>query len=228
MGFMKERNKSPWKGAFVDNDYLDTTFESQDIEQIVREDFPDMENKRLESLCTTIRTHRRKTFAILIIREMTERILELPEDNVSLHDEALFNAPFQTSSAYSRDSFPWTSFSTDISDVLYDGQWRIPPRLSRTHHQFFPVKDFIFPFTSVPSHIGQGTFGDVYKIDIAEGHIEYKKGYTSVSNYKALHLVLYTRTRRILRRQQSIANSKSTQTRSPGSTRGSTNEASTQ
>jgi hypothetical protein len=181
MEFMKNLNQSPWKGAFIDDDYLVQTFESKDIEKIVREDFPDMGEERLQSRCATIRKYRRKIFAILIIEELTERISDLPDDDRSLDDEALFNAPFQASVPYSQDSFPWASFTTDISDVLYRGQWCIPPRLSRTHHQFFPVQEFVFPFTSVPSHIGQGTFGDVYRIDIADGHIEYGQGFDSVS-----------------------------------------------
>ena len=177
---MKEANKSPHRGGFIGEDYLVGLFQPNNIRPVLQEDHPRMPGPALDRLCAKICDHLRKTFTILILAEKTEVITSLCEDQSFLDDEALFNAPFFASEPYRRGMFPWKPRRTDIADILYQKQWLVPPRLSNSVHQMFPVRDFIFPFTSKPDMINYGSFGAVYSVDIAERHLEYLQGFDTV------------------------------------------------
>lgn len=174
----RDKNKLPIRGRFLGIEDLKEILTFDDIKTLLREDFPNMDDEALEHWCVVIRDHRRKSYTILILEDMADKIDQLDKDNHELHDEALFNQPFSNTGPC---DFPWEPVDSNIAKILKEWQWIVPPRLLNNVHQTFPAKLFRFPFVQESERIGYGSFGTVHETKIAEGHLDYADGYDSVS-----------------------------------------------
>jgi hypothetical protein len=60
-------------------------------------------------------------------------------------------------------------------------QWVVPPQLVSDIHQWFPAQNFIFPIEEMPEFQDSGSYGAIWKVNIAKGHLEYPNGIEKVS-----------------------------------------------
>lgn len=176
------------KGGFIQRGLLDTILTDRSIKLSLREDFKSdaINDSDFEELCKVVGSQFKKTYALLLLVEEAKYIREICEyriDGKGLNDDILFDAPFLSSETYDPKQFPWRpqGASRRISEVLAQKQWLVPPQLVSHTHQRFPVQDFIFPFEEEPSNFQHGSFGSLFKVKFAKGHLEYPDGFDQVS-----------------------------------------------
>ncbi|KAJ4299795.1 hypothetical protein N0V90_005041 [Kalmusia sp. IMI 367209] len=181
MASRKEANQLRLRGAFVDYHFLDQALQSHSIKILLQENscHRDMNDRALDDLSTVISKRFKKTFALLLYTDRTDAIRKIRDYSEELSDDVLFSTPLLSSRPYDPELFPWDPQDSmkDVRDSLIRTQWIIPPRLVSHTHQRFPVKDFIFPFEDRPEGINHGSYGTVYKVKIAEGHLEFIDGF---------------------------------------------------
>jgi len=183
MEFMSATNQLPMKGGFIEYDFLDQTLGRREIRLLLKEDFEQMSENRLDELSAIISQSFKKTYALLLMSDRADAIRRIVDDRNRFDDDHFFNAPFQVSRAYEPDLCQWRPQESmaEVRDILIRKQWLIPPRLVSNIHQQFPAREFIFPFVEKPELINYGSFGGVYKVRIAARHLEFSEGFGPVS-----------------------------------------------
>lgn len=173
-------NKLKYRGDFLDIGYVMEELTIPKIKALLEEDFPDRAEEDYERWAEVIHNRLRKSYAILILADNTHLIEEFNLQSVEQDDHTLFRQPFLSREHYEEYSFPWNPRNSILAKVLDENQWFIPPQLSSHVHQTFPARHFRFPFVNQPTRIGHGGFGNVFQVEIADGHIEYTAEYNSV------------------------------------------------
>ena len=172
----KKANNMEERGGFVPNEFLDILLTPRNIKKRLQTDFPRLEEMRLEQWTRTIHKSGMKLYAILILLDESRRIKDLftrPKPPV-VDDVLLFQEDFCTEKDLQKIGL-W-----DIKESFYRAQWIFPPLLTGKSLQKFDPTSFIFPFTSKRKKVGHGSFGVVFKVEIAKGHMKLPPEYVSV------------------------------------------------
>jgi hypothetical protein len=120
----------------------------------------------------------RKLFAVLVLAELEKSILDI------IIVRGIADDVFP---AYDSDAIPLGS--SDERRRFLKEQWAIPPILGRERHLEFP-SGTILPFLQ-KKFVDHGTFGVVYKVRVAEGHLHGPRpGYAAVGTVMFISLYL--------------------------------------
>ena len=141
------------------------------------------ERIKIEKLESYVRKEASKLYAILLLVGHSQRIVQLYNEDHPVTDRIFERGENSSDVSYcSLGYLEETPHLRDIADEVFKNQWCIPPILCRGIDQKFPIDAFRFPFPSMPQPIGQGGWGQVFKVKVAEGHLEAgDKSYIRVS-----------------------------------------------
>lgn len=187
MKAMSGSNGMEKRGSFIPEGYLRELFTASKLKKKLQEDFSFLESRQLDRLTDKIRTQGRRLYATLLLMDESQLIIKLLELNDPIDDSVFSAAMLSKERKYRDTGMPNTLRSlkqvdelSDVADTLYETQWIIPPSLPPDSHLSFPVEHFVFPFLSQPKKISNGSYGVVYGVEVAKGHVELPKGYGAV------------------------------------------------
>jgi hypothetical protein len=141
-------------------------------------------------LVQKIKSHQ-KLYAILILMDESKLILDVLDVGPEPMGDASLPRPqgqaqmdiydLGSEHPYELKALQRIEAFSKCADALYREQWKIPPRLKAETHYDFPAEHFVFPFVSKPKVIGHGSYGQVYEVEIARGHLEFSQGHNEVN-----------------------------------------------
>ena len=142
---------------------------------------------KTDKLVDYVRKEASKLYAVLLLAGQSHRIVQLYNNDHRVTDRIFEKGEDSSDVPYcSLEYLQAMPQLSDVADVIFEKQWCFPPVLRREIHQKFPVVLFRFPFQSEPHPIGGGAWGQVYKVKVAEGHLEANdKNYVNVSGLMA-------------------------------------------
>lgn len=131
------------------------------------------EGVKIEDLVTYVKKDASKLYAVLLLIGHSPRIFQLFKDDHPVTDRIFEQGGDSSDVPYcSFEYLESMALLKDIAKEIFEKQWCIPPILHQEIDQIFPPKLFRFPFPELPQQIGQGGYGAVYKVKIADGHLE--------------------------------------------------------
>ena len=183
------------QGKFVSLDFIADLFKSTnpsklqlsiqaDLE-ISKSERPEaqIDDVKIEKLVEYVRREAFKLYAVLLLVGQSHLIVQLYNNDYRVTDRIFEKGEDSSDVPYC--SLEYLRAMPQLSDVageIFEKQWCFPPVLRREFHQKFPIELFRFPFQNVPQKIGEGAWGHVYKVRVAEGHLEVDdKSYINVS-----------------------------------------------
>jgi hypothetical protein len=116
-----------------------------------------------------------KLYALLILIGQSQRIIQ-----IFLEPHPTTDDMFEKQNAHdlhycSVEYLETKAHFVGIADALAQKQWLIPPILYRDATPKFPKHSFRFPFELDLGEEGGGSFGQVYRVKIANGHLKTDK-----------------------------------------------------
>jgi len=162
--------------GFISLGFLENIFKTKkpnEIGKILKEDIKKLKlegrigEATANEIEQNIRDRYRKLYTILLMIQKSELIIKLWDNNKELLWERFRDLEV---SYYREDQFSDEPTFRDVAKQLYDTQWLVPPILS-SEHQNYSCASFRFPFADEPYMRGFGSWGIVYRVKIADGHL---------------------------------------------------------
>jgi hypothetical protein len=136
-------------------------------------------NCTLEDLEERVRSQAPKLYAILQLIDQPQLIILLLYQEIPITDSIWEghrthreDVPYCT-----KEYLSSVKHLSKHAEKIYEKQWYIPPVLRSNACEIFPVGHFRFPFAEDPVKIGEGGYGDVYKVKVAPGHLKLEEGH---------------------------------------------------
>jgi hypothetical protein len=138
-----------------------------------------MDVKRLESY---VRDKATKLYCVLLLLDKSQLIVAILHAKPPITDD-IFNTMDGDFGPYcSLEYLRSTPSLCNIAEGVFEQQWCIPPVFNPGAHMKYKAEwNFRFPFTNEPERIGQGSFGKVFKVQIAAKHLD-AEGHIPVSS----------------------------------------------
>lgn len=175
------------KGQFIEEDRLDRLYEDEDRRYLdgniaqfpnnlfskFQDFFSKIENKDATlntiDLRARIREEAPKLFAILALIGQPDLIVDFFNKTPPFNDSRLFNEEQELRGAYCLlEELEAIIGIQNIAKQVFELQWCFTKRLTDDITPVFPPEHFRFPFQSKPRHQGNGSYGSVFSVTIAE------------------------------------------------------------
>lgn len=157
----------------------------------LRKDGEEAANRvEISILVAYVRESATKLYGVLLLIERPELIVKLHATRPPVTDKIFECKDTEGNGLYCpRKELEESEILRDVAEQVFKEQWRIPPVFRRDAHFKYGThcfKDIQFPFPKEPRGIGHGSFGTVYKVQIAGGHL-IADNYSEVSATFGLH-----------------------------------------
>ncbi|KAH6642482.1 hypothetical protein C7974DRAFT_103107 [Boeremia exigua] len=137
-------------------------------------------NFTLEQLEEDVRSRTPKLYTILQLIDQPQLIIPL------LYGETPVTDSIWEGHRTHREDLPYCTkdylrsvkYLSEYAEEIYEKQWYVPPVLRSNACEIFPVGHFRFPFAEDPVTIGEGGYGEVYKVKIAPGHLKLEEDHS--------------------------------------------------
>ena len=157
-----------------------------DLENLKREEFEQQDQDTdIEKLVAHVTDEASKLYAVLLLVGHSQRIFKLSNTDHPITDRIFEKGENSCDVPYcSLQYLKAKPQMSDIAEKIFEKQWCIPPILRREIDQKYPIERFRFPFQGQPKKIDRGGIGGVFKVKVAEGHLEAgDQNYVRVSLY---------------------------------------------
>lgn len=185
---MGSKNGMEKRGEFIPEESLKDIFTTGSLKQKLQADFNFLSQRQVKDVTQRIQRCGKKLYALLILMDESKLILKLLDQAPPVDDGRLWGLvrldPEDPGSEppYAFKSLQQIDVLSGCADALYKQQWKIPPLLTAETHHSFPVEHFVFPFASKPEKISNGSYGVIYGVEIAKGHLELPQGHHEVGH----------------------------------------------
>jgi hypothetical protein len=168
----KEQNRLPVRGGFLTLNFIDELFTVESIAQQLQqhEEGRRLSRKEIIQLAQSIKQNQQKLYAILLLMDKSHHLIS---NNAKLFtDQRLFEIPEPglASLPCRLEILETQSLFNGFASAFYEKQFVFPPSLPTSRTVFYHPH-FIFPFANERERVGNGSFGEVYKVEIPNGFL---------------------------------------------------------
>jgi hypothetical protein len=132
-------------------------------------------DRAIEQLIRFVSQSAGKLYALLILIGQSQRIIQIFREQHPATDQIFEQQNPHDLHYCSVEYLSTKRYFDGIAELLAEKQWLIPPILRRDTTPKFPKHSFRFPFEFGFGNEGGGSFGEVYRVKVADGHLKADK-----------------------------------------------------
>jgi hypothetical protein len=168
----RSQNHLPIRGGFLTLGYIDELFTVEGISQQLQkyEEFQRISKAKRAELALFIKENQQKLYAILLLMDQSHHLIS--DKARAFTDKYLFaiQKPGLASLPCPLSTLETLPLFRGFASAFYEQQYVFPPSLSTPETVKHPLH-FKFPFANERERVGNGSFGEVYGVEIPRGFL---------------------------------------------------------